>query len=694
VHAIWNKTSLNLKLVLPLLLTLAAGLGAFTWVVIDRNGTEARDLSLQIGRDAARDAVATAQDRFATSLEADRTLAATAAAMRAASLSRAAVPTLLRQVAAAHPEILGAALAFRADGYGLNKDWAGKPSSSPGGTLNTYVTNGAAGQTVQPATKDDDDPPTESFYKDVFATGRERIIEPYTYPVDGKPVLMTSLVVPIKDGEQTIGVADMDFALTELSEAFGALHPLGGSVALISPGGVWAAVGDPALLGKKVTDMLPHLGAALELTANGAMPDAPLRDRTNGGDLTRLLLPASLGPDGGNWTVLVTLPTAALNAPVHSLVVTTLTSAVLLGLLLLAATMVLLRWCAVRPIHALANAVSRMAKGDLAIAVPGTARGDELGTMAQAVEVFRHGLAEMETVRARQAETERQAAEHRRQDMLTLASQFEARVGDMVGGVSSSAAALRNTAEIMSRTAGGTDQQATQVQTAAQEASGNVQTVAAATEELSASIREISARVSDSSRIAGQAVADAARTNEIVGALSDGARKIGEVVGLINSIAGQTNLLALNATIEAARAGDAGRGFAVVASEVKALASQTARATEEIGGQITEIQQATGQAVEAIRTIAAVIGQMSEISTGIAAAVEEQGAATQEIARNVQQAAMGTGDVSSHIAAVSQGVGETRSASGEVLTAAGALSQQADRLRSEISAFIEGVRAA
>jgi methyl-accepting chemotaxis protein len=344
-------------------------------------------------------------------------------------------------------------------------------------------------------------------------------------------------------------------------------------------------------------------------------------------------------------------------------------------------------------IRLLTQAMTRLAGGDWSTEVPGTVRMDELGAMANAVNVFKtNGI---EAVRLAGAqETERAAKEQRATRLDKLTRAFEAKAGELVGHVSSAATELQATAQAMTGTAGETTQQASNVAAAAEEASVNVQTVAAAAEELSSSITEISRQVAQSARVAGKAREDARRTDEVVQALVGGAQKIGEVVGLINNIAGQTNLLALNATIEAARAGDAGKGFAVVASEVKNLATQTGKATEDIARQIAQIQSATKDAVESIREIGTTIGEISEIAAAIAAAVEEQGSATQEIARNVQQAAAGTQEVSSNIVGVSRGASDTGAAATQVLSAAGELSRQAEQLRSEVSLYIVGVKAA
>ncbi len=345
-------------------------------------------------------------------------------------------------------------------------------------------------------------------------------------------------------------------------------------------------------------------------------------------------------------------------------------------------------------IAAMVQAMVRLARGDMKVTIPGIGRHDEIGEMAGAVDVFKTNMIEAERMRAEQAETERRQMEQRKADMHRLAGEFEAAVGEIVDTVSSASTELEASAGTLTTTAEHAQDLATTVASASEEASTNVQSVASATEELSSSVTEISRQVQASARMASQAVDQARTTTEKVGALSKAAARIGDVVELINTIAGQTNLLALNATIEAARAGESGRGFAVVASEVKALAEQTAKATGEIGLQISGIQSATEESVQAINAISGTIEQLSEVSSTIAAAVEEQGAATQEISRNIQQAAQGTELVSSNISDVQRGATETGSASTQVLSAAQSLSMESNRLRREVDRFLVTVRAA
>ncbi|WP_159995357.1 methyl-accepting chemotaxis protein [Roseomonas sp. 18066] len=346
-----------------------------------------------------------------------------------------------------------------------------------------------------------------------------------------------------------------------------------------------------------------------------------------------------------------------------------------------------------RSIVGLAAALRRIAQRDYAVALPDLARGDEVGDMSRAVDECRTGLQHADALAAEQAAAQ-QARQKRAETLAQLVSAFEARVGDMVGVVSSAATELEATARAMTGTAEETNAQANSVASAAHEASGGVQTVASAAEELSASISEISRQVTQATSVSGQAVERARETDNTVRILAEGAGKIGEVVNLITSIASQTNLLALNATIEAARAGEAGKGFAVVASEVKNLAAQTSKATEEIGAQIGAIQQATQQAVQAIGAITATIDEVSRITVAIAAAVEEQSAATAEIARTVQETAQATGVVTLNIASVGQGASSTGAAASQVLAAASDLSRQSEQLTGAVDDFVSKVRAA
>jgi methyl-accepting chemotaxis protein len=394
-----------------------------------------------------------------------------------------------------------------------------------------------------------------------------------------------------------------------------------------------------------------------------------------------------------------------------------------------------------KPLAMSIDNVNTLAKGDLTVEIYGNGRGDEIGEIAKALAIFKENgietqrlqkeaeearirqqqqeeeqrkqkeeAAQAEARREREAEEAKRAAEEerrleqerakvaaeeqRKREMNELADQFEASVKVVVQTVSSSASEMQSSSTSMSATAEETSRQATAVAAASEQASSNVQTVASATEELSSSIQEITRQVAESSKMAKQAVDQARSTGQTVDGLAIAAQKIGDVVSLITDIASQTNLLALNATIEAARAGEAGKGFAVVASEVKSLATQTAKATDEIAQQIQSVQSATQEAVTAIQGIGKSIEQVNEIATTIASAMEEQGAATKEISRNVQQAAQGTQEVSKNIVAVTEASSEVGSAATQMNGASGELAKQAEVLRGAVDQFIHKVRVA
>ncbi|HEY8333543.1 MAG TPA: methyl-accepting chemotaxis protein [Tardiphaga sp.] len=362
------------------------------------------------------------------------------------------------------------------------------------------------------------------------------------------------------------------------------------------------------------------------------------------------------------------------------------------------ALMALLSWLIARDVlGALKRQQNRMqsiATGSLDTIVEETERGDEIGRMAETLEMLRQTAMTARALEAEQSKLKQLSETEKRDALLALANRFDSSVGQLVGLMASGSTELEATAQSMTGTAERTNQQATVVSTAANEASTRVQTVASAAEELSSSITEISRQVAQSAKITSHAVDSARRTDTIVRALADGAQQIEHVVELISSIASQTNLLALNATIEAARAGDAGRGFAVVATEVKSLAGQTAEATKEISTRIAQIQSATKEAVDAIQGITATIEEVSAIATSIGSAIEEQGAATAEIARNVTQTAQATQDVTANIGGVSAAAHETGGAASMVLSAATGLSRQAEQLSGEVNTFLAGVRAA
>ena len=342
------------------------------------------------------------------------------------------------------------------------------------------------------------------------------------------------------------------------------------------------------------------------------------------------------------------------------------------------------------PIVEMTAVMERLAHRDWNTVVPSLDRRDEIGAMAHAVEFFKQNGQDNERM---QVEAEESRGK-RKEEMQILAASFEEAVGGVVQGLASAATEMNALAEQMATSVNETNNRSSAVAAASQEASANIQTVASATEELSASVQEIARQVESSTSSTKLAVSEVEKTNHEVEGLAKSAEQIGEIVKIIADIASQTNLLALNATIEAARAGEAGKGFAVVASEVKSLATQTAKATEEISAQIQAIQNSTAGAVSAIRNIGQTISKVNDIATNIASAVGQQGSATTDIARNIQESASGTHLVSQNINAVTEAASRTEHASGQVLHAAGDLSRQSEMLRAEVVKFIAKVRAA
>ncbi|MDG3440728.1 methyl-accepting chemotaxis protein [Nitrospirillum amazonense] len=364
------------------------------------------------------------------------------------------------------------------------------------------------------------------------------------------------------------------------------------------------------------------------------------------------------------------------------------------GAVLIMALALWIAWASVsRPLKRIVDTMTALADGDQTVEVRATDRRDEIGATVRALRIFQRTMVEADTLRHEQETMKAQAQAERLAALAQLADEFEASMNQVVEGVAGAADRMQGNAKGLSAIAEQTNHQTLAVAGAAEAAAGNVNTVAAAAEQLSASIQEIGRRVEESSQIAQNAVVEAERSNHTVSGLVEAARKIGDVVRLISDIASQTNLLALNATIEAARAGEAGKGFAVVASEVKTLATQTAKATEEISAQIGEIQAVAGSAAGAIHGVSGTIGRISDIVTTIAAAVEQQGAATNEIASSVAQAAAGTSDVSSTIGQVTRAASETGTMAVDVLHAAQDLVSQSDHLRHQVAGFLTKVRA-
>ena len=695
---IWNNRALATKLLLPIILALIVGLATSALIVRDRSAKETHTLSLSLGRTTADAVASDVQLRFNTAFEVARLIANHAATLKSHVAPRIALLEITESATRSNPDLVGTWIEFPANAYDGKdaENTGGQPGMTAEGRVSIYTVHDGDGVSVAPPSEGEDQAIYQEYFKGAFESGKEYVSAPYLYPVNGTKVLMTSITVPIMDNGKVVGVAGVDMALDSLNEQIGKPEnkPLGdGSVSLFSSTGLWVGTPDAERVGKTIDETQPKLRAWFDEAMTGKGVEVNDYSDSLKSDVLRIFTPIALGEAPLPWVVMTNLVGTTIDAPTNAITNIILISSGVLIVVLIIIMILLVRGLAAQPLRRLTGVVETLAGGNTAVEVPGTKRGDELGVMAKAIEIFRQKLIEIEELRAQTARAEAEAAAARRRGMLELADTFEASVKGVVQAVSASAVELEANAQSMSSVAEEATRQAQAVAAATTEASTSVTTVAAASEELTASIGEISRQVSDSARTANDAVSEVEDTGHTMSELAGAADEIGGIVRLIGEIASQTNLLALNATIEAARAGDAGKGFAVVASEVKNLATQTARAAEDITGRIQKIQETTNAAVGAMNSVKTTIAKVSEIASAIAAAVEEQTAATSEISSNATQAASGTEEVARSIEGVSRAADDAGSAAGQVLSASGELAKQAEALRHEVDSFIARVRA-
>ncbi|WP_245593548.1 methyl-accepting chemotaxis protein [Azospirillum halopraeferens] len=666
-------------------------------LITAKSGADTDALSLREGEQIGHRYAVTVERQLNDAMDISRFVATSVAALkRAGMVDRDALNAWLKALTEANPQILGLWVGMEPDALdGRDAAFVNAPGSDATGRFLSYWNRAGGTVALEPIVGYDDTGSDGDYYQIPRRTLREVLMEPFSYTVAGRSVLMVSLVVPIVENGRFIGAAGVDISTEGIRESLRTARPFDtGAVYLISNGGLWAGHGDPDLLGKSIGAADPALADAGAAIRDGRPHRATGVSADGTTAVRQLFLPVTVGGTGTPWSILVTLPVDRIEAPKIELRNAILAGSAVLLAVLLAALWVASRVVAGNPLHRTIATVRALTGGDHGVTVTDRDRADEIGAINQALQLFKENALQIAAMEERRRQEEREAVEERQRALNRLADGFESTVGEVVRDVTAQSELMRANAQDLSAIATEADRQAVAVAAASEEASTNVRTVAAATEELAQSIAEINERIARSSQMASVAVADADRTNATVEGLAAAAQKIGDVVNLIRGIAGQTNLLALNATIEAARAGEAGKGFAIVAGEVKSLANQTARATEDIAAQVAAIQEVSTNAVDAIRGIGRSIVAISETVTMIAASAEQQGATTHEISRNVQQAAVGTEEVSANIAGVTRAAGETGTMASRSLTAADDLSRQSDRLRREVEHFVATIRSA